>query len=77
MEDISITPELNAKGYYEPKYYEYDTRIDEENWYLIFFGTMLFYFIVQALGRKLAPVPGDVKVFKEKKRMKDYHFYYF
>lgn len=32
---------LNKQGLYE-----YDTRIDEHNWYLIFFGTMLFYFAV-------------------------------
>ena len=32
---------------------------------------------MQALVRQFAPSPGDIKVFKEKRRMKDYHFYYF
>jgi hypothetical protein len=35
------------------------------------------YFAMQALVRKYAPPPGDIKVFKEKKKMNDYHFYYF
>ncbi|CDW79429.1 UNKNOWN [Stylonychia lemnae] len=57
--------------------YEYDTRIDEYNWIAIFLVQFVAYFVAQALVRKLVPPPGDVKVFLEKKRMKDYHSYYF
>ncbi|CDW75199.1 transmembrane protein [Stylonychia lemnae] len=59
------------------KVYEYDTRIDEYNWYALFFIQLAFYFVLQAFARKFAPPPGDIKVFKEKKKMNDYHFYYF
>ena len=78
MEGLSITVDTPVgDSKLSSQYYEYDTRIDEHNWYLIFFGTMLFYFAIQALARVFAPPPGDIKVFIEKKRLKDYHFYYF
>lgn len=57
--------------------YEYDTRIDQYNWYALFLVQLVFYFLLQVIVRKFAPPPGDVKVFKEKNKMNDYHFYYF
>ncbi|CDW77088.1 transmembrane protein [Stylonychia lemnae] len=59
------------------KIYDYDTRIDQYNWYALYIIQVAFYFTLQALVRKFAPPPGDIKVFKEKKKMNDYHFYYF
>lgn len=57
--------------------YEYDARIDEYNWYLIFFVQFIGYFILQALVRKFAPSPGDLEKFRARKRETDYHTYYF
>jgi len=57
--------------------YEYDTRIDDYNWYLLFTVQFAFYFLLQAFVRHFAPSPGDIKVFKEKRKLNDYHFYYF
>ena len=57
--------------------YAYDTRIDDYNWYLFFSVQFVFYFVLQALVRHFAPSPGDIKTFKEKRRLNDYHFYYF
>jgi hypothetical protein len=57
--------------------YEYDTRIDEYNWVLIIFIQFIFYFVLQVLVRIFVPEPGDIKTFRERKKLKDYHFYYF
>lgn len=57
--------------------YEYDERIYEYNWYTVFFVQFVMYFILHALVRRFAPSPGDIKTFKEKKRIGDYHTYYF
>jgi hypothetical protein len=37
----------------------------------------VFYFLLQAFVRHFAPSPGDIKTFKERRRVNDYHFYYF
>jgi hypothetical protein len=58
-------------------FYEYDKRIDEYNWYLIAAIQVVFYFVVHICARKFVPPPGDFKTFVEKKKTKDYHFYYF
>lgn len=78
MEGLSITPYMKrSDGSSTPQNDEYDIRIDDYNWYFFFFVSLLFYFAIHALARKYAPSPGDIKVFKEKKRLKDYNFYYF
>lgn len=61
MENISIDTTVTDNS--KLTIYEYDTRIDDYNWYAIFFGSMLFYFMVQAVARVLAPSPGDIKGF--------------
>jgi hypothetical protein len=38
---------------------------------------MGFYFVVFVAARLVAPSPGDIKVFQEKRKMKDYYNYYF
>lgn len=50
--------------------YDYDKRIDDYNWYLLFTVQLIFYFILNAVLRKVVPPPGDIKDFKEKKKMK-------
>ena len=57
--------------------YEYDRRIDDYNWHLIFFSWLIFYFALQGFVRKYAPGPGPIKIYQEKKKMHDYHFFYF
>ncbi len=57
--------------------YEYDTRIDDYNWVLIFFANLAFYFAFHAALRRFLPEPGPRKVYEEKKRMFEYHTYYF
>lgn len=56
---------------------EYDKRIDEYNWFLIFGVQFVFYFFLHIAIRTFIPPPGDVKVYKEKKKMREYHTYYF
>ena len=41
--------------------YEYDTRIDEYNWRVIFFLVLFFYFTLHAVIRKYIPEPGPKK----------------
>ena len=81
MQQESFTSEEGKtwiqKLIYPKQKFEYDTRIDEYNWYMIFFTQFAFYFILQILVRRYAPEPGDIKVFREKKKMNEYHFYYF
>ena len=43
--------------------YMYDKRIDEYNWYMLFFVQMMFYFLVQFLVRAFSTGPGDIKKF--------------
>ena len=57
--------------------YDYDTRIDYYNWLMIFSANLAFYFVFHALLRKFLPEPGPRKVYEEKKRMHEYHSYYF
>ena len=57
--------------------YEYDKRIDDYNWWIIFFLNFGFYFVFHALLRKYLPEPGPKKLYEEKKRMFEYHTYYF
>jgi hypothetical protein len=58
-------------------HYDYDTRIDEYNWKLIFLTNFGFYFIFHAALRKYLPEPGPRKVYEERKKMHEYHTYYF
>jgi len=56
--------------------YTYDPAIDQVNWLSVFLGFFAFYIFVGALARTKAPPPGDIKAFKERKRIKEYYFYY-
>ena len=58
-------------------HYDYDTRIDDYNWQLIFLANFGFYFIFHAALRKYLPEPGPRKVYEERKKMHEYHTYYF
>ena len=55
----------------------YDERIDQYNWYLIFGIQFIGYFIAHALIRRLVPEPGPKEDFIKRKKMRDYHTYYF
>ena len=57
--------------------YDYDKRINDYNWHIIFIVQLLLYFWLQALIRKLVAEPGPWKQFPDAKKMHDYHFYYF
>ena len=57
--------------------YEYDTRIDEYNWYMMFAANLLFYVVLQLAVRKLVPEPAPKEQFIQKKKAHEYHFYYF
>jgi hypothetical protein len=57
--------------------YEYDTRIDEYNWYIVFMGFFMFYVIIYVAARVYAPEPGNRKDFEKRNAMTDYHSYYF
>lgn len=57
--------------------YDYDSRIDEYNWILIFFIFILFYIMVYVAARVFAPEPGKRKDFEKRNAMTDYHIYYF
>lgn len=58
-------------------HYDYDERIDEYNWVLIFAVQLVFYFVVQWGLRKWLPEPGTKKSFIERGKLQEYHFYYF
>jgi hypothetical protein len=58
-------------------HYDYDSRIDDYNWKLIFLANFWFYFIFHATLRKYLPEPGPRKVYEERKKMHEYHTYYF
>ena len=55
----------------------YDTTIDSYNWNLILLVQFIAYFIINALLRKFAPGPGPIEDFEKRKKMRDYHTYYF
>ena len=57
--------------------YEYDTRIDEYNWTLVFILFFIFYVMVYVAARLFAPEPGNRKDFEKRNAMTDYHSYYF
>ena len=58
------------------KQHDYDTRIDDYNWYLIFGSQLTFYFVLNAVLRKTIPPPGKIEEFKARNKMRDYHTYY-
>ena len=57
--------------------YTYDERIDEYNWYFLFGFQMGLYFMMLFAVKKWVPEPGPKKVFEERGKMQEYHFYYF
>ena len=57
--------------------YEYDKRIDDYNWYVIFQANLAFYFAFHASLRRFLREPGPKKIYEEKKKMHEYHTYYF
>ncbi len=56
--------------------YQYDERIDDYNWILIFMTNLVFYFMLQYLLRRFLPEPGPIKHYIEKKKLFEYHTYY-
>lgn len=71
---MSTLYDLYLKGTTE---YDYDTRIDDYNWPTIFMANLAFYFVFQYLLRTYLPEPGPKKHYIEKKKLYEYHTYYF
>jgi len=57
--------------------YSYDERIKQYNWYLILGVQIAFFFVLHVLVRLLAPSPGTKEDFINRKKLREYYFYYF
>lgn len=57
--------------------YDYDKRIDDYNWLVILGAQVIFYFVLHGFVRLLAPTPGKKEDFINRKKLKEYYFYYF
>jgi p-aminobenzoyl-glutamate transporter AbgT len=84
MATIAPTFSPDYKGTYLYRNYfsssvqhEYDTRIDEYNWYMIFGSQFVLYIALNWAFRKFLPPPGKYEDFKARKKIRDYHAYYF
>ena len=55
----------------------YDTRIDDYNWPKLIAIQCLGYFVLHIIVRLLAPSPGKKEDFIERKKLREYYFYYF